>query len=293
MPRSCWLHGANIQRSVDGNRAQGRIEGIDDRPDAGGGFRAHSPAALAQYRAGAHRQLLRRFGHAGAALEALPDLARRGGGGYRIAPEDRVARGVPAVAPCARYLFHDAADYPPLLAELDSAPPILTVRGDAALAQRPCVAIVGARNASAAAVKLARQFAGDLAEAGFTVGFGPGAGDRRGRPPRRAAGRDHRRDRQRDRRHLSARTRRLAGAGGGAGLAGPYSCLGTEPLARHFPSRNWIIACLAAGRPPRRWEAAPRSGLLITARLAAEAGARGDGDFRLAAGIALAGGATS
>ena len=93
-----------------------------------------------------YHQLLRRFGTAVLALEALPDLAARGGGQYRIAPEDRVVREVSAVrAAGARYLFHDGADYPAMLGELDSAPPILTCRGDAALGARPCVAIVGAR----------------------------------------------------------------------------------------------------------------------------------------------------
>ena len=95
-----------------------------------------------------YRQLLRRFGTAQAALGALPDLAARGGGGYRIAAEARVSAEINAVrAAGARYLFHDGADYPALLAELDSAPPIMTARGDLALAARPCVAIVGARNA--------------------------------------------------------------------------------------------------------------------------------------------------
>ena len=56
-----------------------------------------------------------------------------------------------------------------MLAQIDGAPPILTLRGDLALAAKPCVAMVGARNASAAAVKLAREFAQGLAEAGFGV----------------------------------------------------------------------------------------------------------------------------
>ena len=117
-----------------------------------------------------YRQLLHRFGAAEAALSALPDLIQRGGGGYRPAAEDRIAAEVQAVRTAgARYLFHDSPDYPPLLAEQDGAPPILTCRGDANLALRPCVAIVGARNASAAAVKLARMFAGELAEAGYVV----------------------------------------------------------------------------------------------------------------------------
>ncbi len=223
-----------------------------------------------------YRQLLRRFGTARAALDALPDLAGRGGAGYRIAPEERVAREVAAVrAAGARYLFADGADYPALLAELDSAPPILTCRGDPALAARPCVAVVGARNASAAAVKLARQFAADLAEAGFVVVSGLARG---------IDGAAHR--------------AALAGPHGGGGTIGviasgidiayPPEHLdlqeqvageglllaeqppGTEPLARHFPSRNRIIAGLAAGTLVV--EAAPKSGSLITARLAAEAG---------------------
>lgn len=218
-----------------------------------------------------YRQLLRRFGDAQAALAALPDLAGRGGGQYRAAPEARVAGEVAAVrASGARYLFHDGADYPALLAELDSAPPILTCRGDTALAAKPCVAIVGARNASAAAVKLARQFAGELAEAGFVVASGLARG-------------------------IDGAAHRAALDGGtigviasGIDVAYPPEHLelqeevatkglllaeqppGTEPLARHFPSRNRIIAGLAAGTLVV--EAAPKSGSLITARLAGEAG---------------------
>ncbi|HEU4651905.1 MAG TPA: DNA-processing protein DprA, partial [Croceibacterium sp.] len=115
-------------------------------------------------------QLLRRFGTAQEALEALPDLAARGGQGYRPAPRAAVEAEIEAVrAAGARYLFHDAPGYPDLLGRLEGAPPILTVRGDLALAAQPGVAIVGARNASAAAVKLARDFARALAGEGFAV----------------------------------------------------------------------------------------------------------------------------
>ena len=218
-----------------------------------------------------YRQLLRRFGTAVAALEALPDLAARGGGQYRIAPEARVAEEVAAVrAAGARYLFHDGADYPGLLAELDSAPPILTARGDLALAARPCVAIVGARNASAAAVKLARQFAGELAEAGFVVASGlargiDGAAHRAalsgGTIGVIASGIDIAYPRE----HAELQEQVAA-----QGLLLAEQPPKTEPLARHFPSRNRIIAGLALGTLVV--EAAPKSGSLITARRAGEAG---------------------
>ncbi|MFC0588961.1 DNA-processing protein DprA [Novosphingobium aquiterrae] len=218
-----------------------------------------------------YRQLLRRFGNAQAALEALPDLAWRGGGGYRVAPEGRIADEVAAVRKSgAKYLFHDATDYPQLLGELDSAPPILTFRGDAGLAARPCVAIVGARNASAAAVKLARQFAGDLAEAGYVVVSGLARG---------IDGAAHQAS-------LSGGTIGVIASGidiayppehtelqeavASQGLLLAEQPPGTEPLARHFPSRNRIIAGLSAGTVVV--EAAPKSGSLITARLAGEAG---------------------
>jgi DNA processing protein len=218
-----------------------------------------------------YRQLLRRFGNARAALAALPNLAGRGGGGYRVAAEGRIAAEIEAVRKAgARYLFHDAPDYPALLGELDSAPPILTYRGNAALAARSCVAIVGARNASAAAVKLARQFAGELAEAGFVVVSGLARG---------IDGAAHQAA-------LSGGTIGVIASGidvayppehadlqesvASQGLLLAEQPPGTEPLARHFPSRNRIIAGLAAGTVVV--EAAPRSGSLITARLAGEAG---------------------
>ena len=218
-----------------------------------------------------YRQLLRRFGTAAAALAALPDLAARGGSPYRAATEARVStESAAARAAGARYLFHDSADYPAALAALDTAPPILIYRGDTALGARPAVAIVGARNASAAAVKLARQFAGELAEAGFVVVSGLARGIDG------AA-------------HQAALTGGTIGViASGIDIAYPpeHADLqeaiatgglllteqppGTEPLARHFPARNRIIAGLAVGTLVV--EAAPKSGSLITARLAGEAG---------------------
>lgn len=146
-------------------------------------------------------------------------------------------------------------------------------RGDAALANRPCVAIVGARNASAAAVKLAREFAAALAEAGFVVVSGLARG---------IDGAAHRGA-------LSIPGPATIGViASGVDIAYPSEHAelqeqiarqglllaeqppGTEPRGSHFPSRNRIIAGLAAGTLVV--EAAPKSGSLITARLAAEAG---------------------
>ncbi len=223
-------------------------------------------------------QLLRRFATASAAIEALPDLARRGGRPYSAAPVERIEREILAArAAGARYLFHDSPHYPELLGQLESAPPVLTFRGDLALASRPCVALVGARNASAVAVKLAREFAAALAEQGFVVVSGLARGIDGAV-------------------HQGALSAGKGGGGGGtigviasgieiayppqhAGLqeriASEALLLaeqppGTEPRASHFPSRNRIIAGLSLGTLVI--EAAPRSGSLITARLAGEAG---------------------
>lgn len=217
-----------------------------------------------------YRQLIARFGSAGAALDALPDLASRGKGPYRAAATESIEREITAVRRAgARYLFHDQPDYPPLLAELDSAPPIVTCRGRLALASEPCVALVGARNASAAAVKLARDFAAALAEAGFTVVSGLARGidgaAHEGAFPATigviASGIDITYPPQ----HTQLQER-IANEG----LLIAEQPPATEPRGRHFPSRNRIIAGLASGTLVI--EAAPQSGSLITARLAGEAG---------------------
>ena len=217
-----------------------------------------------------YAQLLARFGDAVSALEALPDLARKGGRDYRAAAAERIEREVEAVRKAgARYLFRDQPAYPRLLAELDSAPPILIVRGDPVLAERPSVAIVGARNASAAAVKLARDFSAALAGAGFVVVSGLARGidgaAHEGAMPATigviASGIDIAYPPQH-----AALQERIASEG----LLVAEQPPGTEPRGSHFPSRNRIIAGLASGTLVV--EAAVKSGSLITARLAGEAG---------------------
>jgi DNA processing protein len=217
-----------------------------------------------------YRQLLSRFGDAVTAIDALPELGKRGKRTYRAAPIDQIDREIAALRKAgARYLFHDSADYPHLLSELESAPPILTYRGDLSLAARPCVAMVGARNASAAAVKLAREFASDLSAQGIVVVSGMARGidgaAHEGAFPATigviASGIDIAYPPQ----HAELQER-LAGEG----LLLAEQPPGTEPRGSHFPSRNRIIAGLASGTLVV--EAAPKSGSLITARLAGEAG---------------------
>jgi len=219
-------------------------------------------------------QLLRRFGSAVAALDALPDLAARGKRQYRAAPASRIEDEVAAVRKAgARYLFHDMADYPALLREIDGAPPILTVRGDLSLAAKPCVSMVDARNASAAAVKLARDFASALAGEGFTVVSGLARGidgaahegalgaAMGGTVGVIASGIDITYPPQHE-----ALQERVASEG----LLIAEEAPGTSPRGQLFPKRNRIIAGLSAGTLVV--EAAPKSGSLITARLAGEAG---------------------
>lgn len=220
------------------------------------------------------RQLLARFGDARASLEALPDLGRRGKGGalrqYRAAPVELIEGEIAAMRRAgAKYLFHDQPDYPALLAQLESAPPIVTYRGDATRAARPCVAIVGARNASAAAVKLAREFASALAAEGFTIVSGLARGidgaAHEGAFPATvgviASGIDIAYPQQ----HTDLQARIAS-----EGLLIAEQPPGTQPRGSHFPSRNRIIAGMSAGTLVV--EAAPKSGSLITARLAGEAG---------------------
>ncbi|HMO75912.1 MAG TPA: DNA-processing protein DprA [Sphingopyxis sp.] len=216
-------------------------------------------------------QLMQRFGSGEAAVAALPDLAARGGGRLRLAPADVATREMERVAELgARHVFSDEADYSPLLREVEGAPPALIVRGDMGMLRRPCVAIVGARNASAVACRFARQMAADLAARDITVVSGLARGV-----------------------DTAAHVGALGGATAGVIASGidiafpPENAQlqeklatdqlllaeqppGTEPLARHFPSRNRIIAGLAHGTLVI--EAAPKSGSLITARRAGDYG---------------------
>jgi DNA processing protein len=219
-----------------------------------------------------YRQLIARFGSASTALQAVPDLARRGGGSApKLFPRDQAEREIETVEKLgARYLVLGQGLYPRLLAELEDAPPVLMAKGDHRLLERPAVAIVGARNASAAACRFARGLAHDLGEEGLVIVSGLARGiDSAAHDGALATGTiaviaggidifypPDNEERQR--------------AIGERGLVLAEMPPGTEPRARHFPYRNRIIAGIGAGAVVV--EAAPRSGSLITARLAAEAG---------------------
>jgi DNA processing protein len=218
------------------------------------------------------RQLIARFGGAEAALAAIPDLAARGGGRPpAITPEPMARKEIDRVeALGGRYLALGQGLYPRLLAELSDAPPLLIVKGELGLLERQAVGIVGARNASAAACRFARGLAHDLGREGLVVVSGLARGID-------AAAHDG-----------ALETGTIGVVAGGIdvfyppenedrqramferGLVIAEMPPGTEPRARHFPYRNRIIAGLCAGTVVI--EAAPKSGSLITARLAAEAG---------------------
>ncbi len=219
-----------------------------------------------------YRQLIARFGTALRALEALPDLALRGGKrSLRIASVAEAERELAAVQRFGgRLLTLGAPGYPALLAEIDDAPPVLAVRGDPALLARPAVALVGARNASAAAQRFARGLAAALGQAGLIVVSGLARGiDTAAHQGALASGTigviagglDN---------VYPPENAPLYAALFEQGLVVAEQPMGTEPQARHFPRRNRIIAGLARGVVVI--EAAPKSGSLITARLAGEQG---------------------
>ncbi len=220
------------------------------------------------------RRLMQRFGDPEAALDALPGLARAGG---RDAPPSVPSQGMADAEIEAldrlggRFLVMGEPDYPPLLAQLADAPPVLAVLGDSAILHRRSVAIVGARNASAAGLRIAEALAAELGSDGLVVVSGLA----RGIDGAAHAGALH----------VGPTVAAIAG-----GLDRPYppehaplqeriavrGCvvaeapLGTAPQSKHFPRRNRIIVGLSLGCVVV--EAAPKSGSLISAELALDYG---------------------
>jgi DNA processing protein len=211
--------------------------------------------------------LLRRFGSAAAALDALPRLSRP-----TVAMSRRDAEAALAAIERigARLVCWGEPLYPSALAAVEDAPPVLTLLGRPEMILAPMIAVVGARNASANGRRLARELAAGLGESGIVVVSGLARGID-------AAA------------HLGAlATGSVAIVAGGVDVVYPeenrglYDALardgailaelplGTEPQARHFPRRNRIISGVALGVVVV--EAAAKSGSLITARFALEQG---------------------
>src|ERR1700710_1285456 len=215
--------------------------------------------------------LLNHFGDARTALERLPDLARRGGAARsgRICSEEEARAelaatkkiGVSLVAP-------GEAAYPPRLAMLDDAPPLLGVRGAPDVLMRPMIAIVGSRNASGAGLKFAGTLARDLGDAGFVIASGLARGiDQSAHRASIGGGTVAVLAGGHDRIYPPEHEELLAAIVDSGGAAISEMPLGHVPRARDFPRRNRLISGVALGVVVV--EAALRSGSLITPVLAA------------------------
>lgn len=221
--------------------------------------------------------LMAHYGNAAEALAAVPELARRGGGAkgrgrrIKLAEPGDIEREIEAVAAMGgRLIALCESDYPAALAAIDDPPPLICVRGDVALLNGKCVAVVGARNASAAGLRLTRDLAGGLSAAGFVVVSGLARGTDTaahqaslggGTVAVMAGGLDVVYPPEND---------ALYGKMIAQGAAISERAPGTVPTARHFPPRNRLISGLSMGILVV--EAALRSGSLITARMALEQG---------------------
>ncbi len=218
--------------------------------------------------------LLERYdGSATAALADLPALARKAGGKADLAapPKAEIERELDAAARLgALHLAACEPEYSACLAAIDAPPPVIAVRGRRDLLNRRSIALVGARDASAAGRRMARDLARDLGSVGFTIVSGMARG---------VDGEAH---------AAAMETGTIASLAGGIDqiyppqhaqlyeLLAERGCLVSEsPLgyvaqARDFPKRNRVISGLSLATVIV--EAAERSGSLITARFALEQG---------------------
>ena len=218
-------------------------------------------------------QLIAKFGGAGEALTALPDLTKRAGRKRPLTPppEADIADELSAAKTFgAEIICACEPNYPALLRALDPPPPALTIYGNSGLLQKPAIAIVGARNASAAGRKMARDLASALGAAGYVVvsglargidGEAHGAALQTGTAAVLGGGIDHIYPPQHEQLYHEVAKR---------GVIVSESKFGHRATARDFPRRNRIITGLAQGVVVV--EAAEKSGSLISARTAGEQG---------------------
>ncbi len=218
------------------------------------------------------RELINHFGTAVAALEAVPELAERGGRRIRLCSAAEAEREMAALADRGgRFVAMGEPDYPSSLRHVDDAPPLLAVRGDPSCLAAPIIGIVGSRNASVAGRKFAALIARGLGEAGYTITSGLARGIdaaaheaslASGTIAVLAGGLDHVYPPE----NIDLAERIVDG--GGAHIS--EMPMGHEPRGRDFPRRNRIISGTALAIVVV--EAAERSGSLITARRAADQG---------------------
>ena len=217
--------------------------------------------------------LIATYGSASSAIEHLPELARRGGRAQplRIPAIQESERELTAgVSLGARLMLGCEADFPHLLAVLDSPPPLIWVLGDASLLARRTVAIVGARAASSAGRRFAHGLAAELGASGYVVISGMARGIdsaahegalATGTVAVMAGGVDE---------IYPPENKSLAEAIRLRGCLVSERPLGFAARAADFPRRNRLISGLSLGVVVV--EAELRSGSLITARLAGEQG---------------------
>ena len=178
----------------------------------------------------------------------------------------------------ARLLCLGAADYPPLLAAIDGAPPALWALGRAEALAGHAVAIVGTRNASALGARFASEMARALAKRGLRVASGlargidaaahqgaldaaKGGAETAPTIAVLAGGVDH---------VYPPQNAALYEAIEAGGVILSEMPMGHRPAARHFPRRNRIVSGLSHG--VLVVEGAERSGSMITARAAGDQG---------------------
>lgn len=220
------------------------------------------------------RDLINRFGSAEAAIEILPELALSGGAG-RIVRVPGIAEAEAEIALAtrhgARFIGLGEPDYPPVLRRMDLPPPLIAVKGAAEVFTLPPVAIVGARNASLAGIKMARLLASELGRDGYAVISGLARGiDTAAHEGALASGTVGVLAGGLDKPYPPENIDLMAAIADRGGAIVSEMPFGWEPRAQDFPRRNRIVAGLSLGLVVV--EAAKRSGSLISARLAGELG---------------------
>jgi DNA processing protein len=218
------------------------------------------------------RALINKFGGASAALEALPGLAKRGRGAIAVATraeaEKEIAR---AERLGARFVAMGEPDYPKALQAVDSAPPLIAVRGSVEVLSKPAIAMVGSRNASASGLAFTERLSRQLGDAGFVIVSGLARGvDTRAHRATLATGTVAVLAGGHERIYPSENEGLLSAIIEQGGAVVSEMPIGWEPRGRDFPRRNRIVSGLSYGVVVV--EAARRSGSLITARFANEQG---------------------